>query len=255
MIIIVNLLLIILKCILIFIILFIVIAVLPNYIYKLILKFSKLDNTNAINFYVKNHKKCFKNIKAFCDEDKIDSLKTCEIGEFIKKIREIYEQREKENLIISDELELKDIISNFKNRNFTSVPFICLMLTINVSVWIAILNTDKFKKEITGNLYILILAIIGIITIIGIGLEIFLYDFNSKKAARELSFYELWLEILLKVKNGEFDDKEKSKRNEVNSIISHLDICMTEATKTLNKCYENMESAEKVFDRIRVVKK
>lgn len=198
-----------------FVVLLVGTAILPNYIYKLILKFNKLDTTNDMDFYVKNYKKYFKNIKAFNDKDTINLLQGCKLNKFMEKIKEIYRQRKEENLIISDELELKDIINNLKNRNFTSVPFICLMLTINVSVWIAILNTDKFKKEVTPNLYILILAVIGIVTIIGIGLEIFLYDFNNKKTARKISLYELCLEILLKVKNEEFDDKKSSEKNEI----------------------------------------
>lgn len=210
-----NLIYIILKCVLLFVVLFVVIGILPNYIYKLILKSNKLDTTNDMDFYAKNYKKYLKNIKAFNDKDRINLLQECKLNKFMEKIGEIYRQRKEENLIISDELELKDIINNLKNRNFTSVPFICLMLTINVSVWIAILNTDKFKKEVTPDLYILILAVIGIVTIIGIGLEIFLYDFNNKKTARKISLYELCLEILLKVKNEEFDDKKSSKKNEI----------------------------------------
>ena len=50
---------------------------------------------------------------------------------------------------------------------------------------------------------------------VGITILVTIYDFECTKRSRGISFYELCLEILLKVKNEEFDDKRNSEENEI----------------------------------------
>lgn len=172
-----------------YIIIFIMTIILAVYITRILnwseYNFSLKNYIDKEQWYHDNFDMYLKDIEAFKETKANKNI--------ITKIKEIYKDR-KDKLYL-DELEMKDIINNLEKYNDGFVISIFLScMGILVSINIAIYNNTK---DINGIIYTFIVIFLIVI------LAMIHFDIEAKKRSREIAFYNLCLEVILKIENGE----------------------------------------------------
>lgn len=143
------------------------------------------DYNDKEKWYSDNFNKYTKSIKAF-NESKLKN------NDIVNRVKDVYKDRK--DKLQFDEIEMKDIINNlekYKDNYNISIFLACLGFLSTITA--AICNKTKDNNYlIFGLLSIFLSAIIGLIY----------FDTEAKKYSRKIAFYNLCLEIIIKIEEG-----------------------------------------------------